>query len=103
MSDVTICTCGQGYDPECPWEAHHQQELVKRPEGLPIVNDKAGWMGKAEAYMNQCDRDIKTLWEIVEAYHLDHDDEVHHMVPPRDRCECEICERLVVLKEVSGE
>ncbi len=33
MSDKTICTCGQGYDPECPWEGHHQPEPVKRYEG----------------------------------------------------------------------
>ena len=36
---------------------------VKRPDGLPITGDRAGWMGKAEAYMDQQDRDIKALQE----------------------------------------
>ena len=65
MSDKTICTCGQGYDPECPWEGHHQQDPVRRygeewRRGL-LAMRKADLANAFEICLKDKDRDIKAL------------------------------------------
>lgn len=75
MGDKTICTCGQGYDPECPWEGHHQPEPVKRytvqpahDNGIGEIEDYAG----RYVHFADYDRDIKalklTLFQTAESY-----------------------------------
>ncbi len=73
MSDQPVkqpgCTCGVGYDPECPWEGHHQPEPVKRysPEwkrGLMAMK-KVHIVEAFEECLKNKDRDIKTLEDEV--------------------------------------